>query len=181
MIKFRKTDILGVFIIDMIRNDDARGYFTRTYCADEFAAQGIDFKPVQASLSHNKSKGTLRGMHYQGPTARESKLVRCITGSVWDVMVDMRVDSPTYLKHFGIELSSDNGLSVYIPEFVAHGFQALVNGAQVSYLMDSFYESHQSRGIRFDDPVISIQWPLEVTLTSSRDLEWPLISSNHGK
>ncbi|MCX8495479.1 MAG: dTDP-4-dehydrorhamnose 3,5-epimerase family protein [Akkermansiaceae bacterium] len=177
---FSDTGIAGVYIVELERRIDSRGSFSRAYCTAEFSRVGIEFQAVQANLSVNLLKGTLRGMHYQGCGTGESKLVRCIKGAVWDVIIDMRADSPTYLTHFGVELSAQNGLALYVPELVAHGTLALSDGAEIFYLMGGFHDSERSCGIRFDDPGVGIVWPADVSVVSQRDLEWPLIGWKYG-
>lgn len=178
---FKEIQVSGAYVVELERNVDSRGCFSRSYCNEEFAQAGIPFQAVQANLSVNLLKGTLRGMHYQGRRTGESKLVRCIRGSVWDVIVDMRPESSTYMRHFGVELSATNGLALYVPELVAHGTLALTNDAEILYLMGGHHDPDQSFGLRYDDPDIGINWPAEVTVISQRDLEWPSMRSIHGK
>lgn len=130
---------------------------------------------MQANLSHSDAKGTLRGMHYQGEPVSETKFIRCIKGAVWDVIIDMRPDSPSYLKHFGVELSADNGRAIYVPDRCAHGNQALADHSELLYLMGGLYTPGHERGVRFDDPAVGIAWPLPATVMHPKDLEWPLI------
>lgn len=172
---FRPTNLAGAFVIDLEKREDARGDFARAFCEQEFKDQGIDFKPVQANLSHTLRKGTLRGMHYQIPPAGEAKLVRCTQGAMYDVIIDMRPDSPTYLEHFGIELSSSNGTAIFIPPLFAHGYQAMCDNMDAMYLVSEFYTPGCERGLRYDDPDLGIKWPIGATLVSEKDKEWPLL------
>ena len=162
-------------MVELERNEDPRGYFARAFCAEEFQAQGISFSVAQANLSRSVGKGTIRGMHYQAEAIHEAKIVRCVRGAVWDVVVDMRKNSPTRGLHFALELNDRNGMALYIPDGVAHGHQGLTEEADMFYLMDGAYQSGHERGLRYNDPAIGVQWPLPVGMISERDLEWPLI------
>ena len=172
---FHETTLAGAFVVELDRKADSRGFFTRAFCSEEMRRHGIEFSAVQANISHNHKKGTLRGMHYQGAPVSETKFIRCIRGAVWDVIIDMRPDSPTYLQHFAVELSADNGWAVYVPDMFAHGNQALTDDAELFYLMGAPYTPGHERGVRFDDPVIGIDWPLRTSIISDRDLQWPLL------
>jgi dTDP-4-dehydrorhamnose 3,5-epimerase len=130
---------------------------------------------VQVKLSYNVSKGTLRGMHYQAPPAAEVKLVRCTRGAVWDIIVDVRPDSPTYLQHIGVELSAENRKSLYVPQLFAHGYQTLTDDAEVVYQVDEYYAPQTERGLRYDDPVLQLKWPIPVESVSKKDQSWPLL------
>lgn len=174
---FHPTKLAGAFIVDLERNMDSRGLFARAFCTDELRQHGVTFHAIQANLSQNHQKGTLRGMHYQGPPACEAKFIRCIRGSVWDVIVDMRADSATYLQHVGVELSAENGRAIYVPGMFAHGNQALTDGAELLYLVGEFYTPACERGVRHDDPAIGIDWPLPVTVISDKDKSWPLLAT----
>jgi dTDP-4-dehydrorhamnose 3,5-epimerase len=175
---FHETKLAGAYIVELDRKDDSRGFFARAFCAEELQQHGVEFQAVQANISHNHLKGTLRGMHYQGPPASETKFIRCIRGAVWDVIVDMRPESPTYLQHLGVELSADNGKAIYVPDLFAHGNQALTDGAELLYLMGGTYTPGFERGLRYDDPAIGIEWPLPVEVIHERDCEWPLLQIN---
>ncbi|MEP3247752.1 MAG: dTDP-4-dehydrorhamnose 3,5-epimerase [Sneathiella sp.] len=164
-----ETKISGVFLIDVEKMEDERGFFARNYCADEFQAAGIEFVPVQANVSWNKSLGTLRGMHYQIPPFEEDKLVRCSRGRIYDVAVDLRENSPTYKRWFGAELSEENGRSLLIPKGCAHGFLTRADDTEVSYLMGSRYIRDSGAGFSWNDPEISIEWPEEPVIISERD------------
>lgn len=172
---FHETKLAGAYIVELDKKKDSRGFFARAFCAGELQHHGVEFQAVQANISHNHKKGTLRGMHYQAPPASEPKFIRCIRGAVWDVIVDMRPGSPTYLQHIGVELSADNGKAIYVPDLFAHGNQALTDGAELLYLMGGTYTPGFERGLRYDDPAIGIEWPLPVEVIHERDCEWPLL------
>jgi dTDP-4-dehydrorhamnose 3,5-epimerase len=166
-----------MFIVGLERLEDERGFFARSFCVDEFAALGLDPSFVQCNISWNRRAGTVRGMHFQQPPAAESKLVRCTRGAIYDVVVDLRPDSPAYRTHVGIELTADNRDALYIPAgAVAHGFQTLVDDTEVSYQMGERYTPSAARGVRFDDPALAIRWPLAVTSVNAKDTEWPLLA-----
>ena len=173
--RFTATKLAGACIIEPQLREDSRGLFARTYCAREFHEQGLVDSFVQCNTSWNARKGTVRGLHYQLPPSSEVKLVRCTAGSLWDVIVDLCPDSPTYLQHVAIELSARNRLALYIPEMFAHGFQALEDATEVFYQMSDFYTPKLAKGVRYDDPKIGIQWPLPVTSISDQDLGWTLL------
>lgn len=170
---FHETKLAGAFIVELEKKEDHRGFFARIFCAHEFEQHGLHTGIAQANLSFSEKKGTLRGLHYQAPPASETKLIRCIRGAVWDVIVDLRPDSPTYLQHIGVELSAENRRAIFVPNHFAHGNQALTDGAELLYFMGAFYTPGCERGIRYDDPAIGIQWPLPVTAISDRDAKWP--------
>lgn len=172
---FHETKLKGAFLVDLDRKEDRRGFFARAFCAREFEKHGLRAQVVQANMSYNHKKGTLRGMHYQVPPASEPKFIRCIHGAIWDVIVDMRPDSPTYLEHVGVELTADNRRAIYVPDMFAHGNQALTNGAELLYLVGEFYTPGCERGMRYDDPAIGIEWPIPVTTISDKDRSWPLL------
>jgi dTDP-4-dehydrorhamnose 3,5-epimerase len=154
---------------------DHRGYFARAYCAKEFEKHGISSRVVQANMSGTLKKGTVRGMHYQLPPASEPKFIRCVRGAIYDVIVDMRPDSSTFLQHFGVELTADNHKAIYVPDMFAHGHQALTDDVEIFYLVGEFYTPGCERGVRFDDPAIGIDWPIPVTVISDKDTAWPLL------
>lgn len=172
---FSETSVVGAYLIDVERLEDDRGFFARSFCMHEFEARGLKSFTAQCNLSFNKHKGTLRGMHYQTEPATETKLVRCTRGAVYDVIVDLRPDSPSYLKHIGVELSQDNHRALYVPEMCAHGYLTLTDDAEVSYQVSEFYTPGAEGGLRYDDPALGIEWPTEVTLTSEKDANWPLL------
>lgn len=176
---FQETNLSGAYIVEFDRREDSRGCFTRAFCSEEFRQVGVPFQAVQANISHNYQQGTLRGMHYQVWPACEPKFVRCIRGSVWDVIIDVRPQSPTYLQHFGVELSAANGRAIYIPGMFAHGNQALEDGSELLYLMGGYYTPECQRGFRYDDRALGIKWPLQVSNISENDQRWPLIHNRH--
>jgi dTDP-4-dehydrorhamnose 3,5-epimerase len=148
---------------------DERGFFTRTVCRREFAEAGLVTDWVQESLSHNLRRGTLRGMHWQAGEHAETKLVRCERGAIYDVIIDLRPDSPSYRQHFGIELTAENGVQLYIPKGFAHGFITLEDNTTVGYHMDTFFEPTAARGLRYNDPLFGIAWPEDVAVIAERD------------
>ncbi|MBD2384410.1 dTDP-4-dehydrorhamnose 3,5-epimerase [Cylindrospermum sp. FACHB-282] len=174
---FTQTKLPGAFIIDLEEKPDSRGFFARTFCAHEFESHGLKSTVAQCNLSFNHKKGTLRGMHYQTLPAAETKLIRCTQGAIYDVIVDMRPDSPTYLSHIGVELTAENHRALYVPEMFAHGYQALIDGAEVMYQVGEFYTPGYERGLRYDDPLLDISWPLIATEMSEKDMNWPLLES----
>lgn len=169
------TPLAGAFVLEIEPIRDERGFFSYLFDAKDAAAHGLRTGVVQSKLSYNHRRGTVRGMHYQAPPAAEVKLVRCNRGAVWDVIIDLRPDSPTYLKHFGVELSADNHRSLYVPQLFAHGYQTLTEDAEVVYQVDEYYAPQHEKGVRHDDPRVAIQWPLPITLISAKDQAWPLL------
>lgn len=172
---FSPTALAGSFVIDLKAFSDDRGWFARYYCKDEFRQIGHDAEWVQMNHSFSAKKGTVRGMHFQWAPHKEIKLVRCIAGAVFDVIVDLRKNSPTFLQWFGTELSAENKRSLYIPEGFAHGFQCLADDCELLYHHSAFYQPGAEAGIRYDDPAIGIGWPLPVTVISERDSSHPLL------
>lgn len=175
--KFNATPIPGAFIVESAPHTDERGSFTRLFSIDEFADHGLNPAVVQSSLSHNRRRGTLRGIHYQLAPWAETKLIRCIRGAVRSVLVDVRPESPTYLRHATFELTAENGLALYVPEMVANGMQTLADDSEVLYLVSKAYAPASERGLRFDDPALAIGWPLPVTVISDKDRSWPLLEA----
>jgi dTDP-4-dehydrorhamnose 3,5-epimerase len=171
-VKFTQASLPGVYLIDIERVEDDRGSFARTWCAREFGEHDLP-SFVQANVSFNHRKGTLRGMHWQAAPHAEGKLVRCSRGALFDVVVDLRPDSVTYLQSFGSELSERDGRMLFVPEGFAHGFQTLEDRTEVSYMISKFYVAESQRGARYDDPAFAIAWPLEVTVIADRDTRWP--------
>jgi dTDP-4-dehydrorhamnose 3,5-epimerase len=169
---FVKTDLPGAWLIDPEAHRDNRGWFARSYCEREFAAQGLETRFVQHSTSHNAARGTLRGMHYQRAPHAEVKVVRCLRGAIYDVIIDLRPDAPTLRQWRGFELSAENGRQLYIPKGFAHGFQALSDDCQVGYLISEFYAPEASTGVRWNDPAFGIEWPLPVAAMSDKDKAW---------
>jgi dTDP-4-dehydrorhamnose 3,5-epimerase len=174
---FEETKLSGAFIIDLDRKSDARGYFARGFCAKEFEEHGLKPTIAQYNISFNHKRGTLRGLHYQVPPATETKLVRCTRGAIYDVIVDLRPDSPTYLQHIGVELTAENGRALYVPEMFAHGYQTLTDNTEVMYPVSEFYTPGCERGARHDDPKFGIEWPLPVVVISDKDANWPLVEN----
>lgn len=173
---FKPSAIFGAIVIDPNRREDERGYFSRAWCSQEFGDNGINFVPVQENLGFSIRKGTVRGMHFQTEPALEAKLVRCTRGRIFDVVVDLRPESPSYRKWYGVELSAENGRMLYVPERCAHGYQTLEDSTDVYYLTSQFYTPNAARGVRFDDPTFSIDWPLAATTISEQDRNWPMFS-----
>ena len=173
--RFIATKLAGAYIVEPQIHEDNRGLFARTYCAAEFREHGLADVFVQCNTSWNARKGTVRGLHFQLAPSSEVKLVRCTAGALWDVIVDLRPDSPTYLQHVSVELTASNRLAFYIPQMFAHGFQVLENGTEVFYQMSDFYAPKLARGIRYDEPKIGIRWPLSVASISDQDLSWSLL------
>jgi dTDP-4-dehydrorhamnose 3,5-epimerase len=171
--KFTPTPLRDAWIIDLEPRADDRGFFSRVFCADEFAEHGLEATVAQGNLSFNHRAGTLRGMHYQLPPASETKLVRCIRGGVFDAVIDLRPDSETYLQSFGVELTADNRRSLYVPAMFGHGYLTLTDGAEVEYLVSEFYAPGRERGLRWDDPVMDVDWPVPVEVLSEKDANWP--------
>jgi dTDP-4-dehydrorhamnose 3,5-epimerase len=170
---FTETKIKGVYIIEPELLTDERGFFARTFCKEEFEKLGLDTSIVQCNLSYNKKKGTLRGMHYQDQPYEEAKIVSCTRGSIYDVVVDLRKDSQTYLKWAAQELSDENYKIMYIPKGCAHGFQTLKDNTVVFYQMTEFFHSEFAQGVRWDDPVFGIQWPTGKKIISKKDNQFP--------
>jgi dTDP-4-dehydrorhamnose 3,5-epimerase len=170
---FTETKLKGAYIIDLERHPDNRGFFARTWCLREFEQHGLNPRLVQCNISFNAKKGTLRGMHYQTKPSEEAKLVRCTMGSLYDVMIDIRPESPTFKQHVGVELTSDNRRMLYVPEGFAHGFLTLEDNTEVFYQMSEFYSADHSRGYRWDDPAFAIQWPADLRVISDRDRTYP--------
>ena len=153
---------------------DDRGFFARTFCASEFAAAGLPANMVQASISFNARRGTVRGMHFQWPPSREGKLVRCLRGAIFDVLLDLRPESPSYLRHEPVELDESNRDAVYIPPGIAHGFQTLADSTEVLYQMSDFFAPELAAGVRWNDPVFGIKWPMAAPIViSARDANYP--------
>jgi dTDP-4-dehydrorhamnose 3,5-epimerase len=170
---FTPARLAGLVLIDLERHEDDRGWFARSWCAREFAAHGLDPRLAQVSLSFNRHRGTLRGLHYQRPPHAEAKLVRCIRGVLWDVAVDLRPGSPTRGEWQAFELTAANERALYIPEGFAHGFQTLAPDTEVLYLISAFHAPEAAAGLRYDDPAFAIPWPLPVASISPRDIAWP--------
>lgn len=167
-----ETKLKGSYIFEPEKISDSRGFFATTFSSRDFVERGLNPKIVQCNLAYNHKKGTLRGMHFQVAPAAEVKLVRCIRGSIYDVIVDLRPESPTYLQSAGVELSADNRLMLYVPEMFAHGYQTLTDDTEVYYNVSQEYAPQYARGYRYNDPHFNIEWPLEVTEISEKDKTW---------
>jgi len=175
--KFTETKLSGAFVIDIEPRSDNRGFFARTFCQHEFAEHGL--KPViaQANTAFNIRKGTVRGMHFQFPPHAETKLVRATRGSILDIIVDLRPESPTYLQHIAVELSADNHRALYVPERFAHGYQVLEDSTETSYQVGEFYAPGSEGGLSPFDPKLGLSWPLPVTEISDKDRGWAALAT----
>jgi dTDP-4-dehydrorhamnose 3,5-epimerase len=173
MLSFHDTELAGVVVVESEPTLDERGSFARTYSEDEFAERGIPFVPRQISTSYNRRRGTLRGLHYQAPPREEAKLVSCLSGSAFDVAVDLRRASPTFGRWVFVELSADEPRSIYIPPGYAHGFQTLEDDTRLLYLISDTYDATLQRGVRWNDPLLAVEWPEEPTVVSDRDRGFP--------
>lgn len=171
--RFRPTPLAGAWELDLERHEDPRGYFARSWCMRQFEAHGLPTTMVQASVSFNTRRGTLRGMHFQWPPSVEGKLVRCEQGGVLDIIIDLRPGSATFMEHHAVELDARSGNGIYIPPGFAHGFQTLVDATRVLYLMTDFYAPELTAGFRHDDPAFGLSWPLPVSVVSERDRTYP--------
>jgi dTDP-4-dehydrorhamnose 3,5-epimerase len=167
--QFRQTPLEDAYIIELDKKGDDRGFFARVFCQNEFAEQGLSTEFVQVNNSLSADEGTLRGMHYQLPPHAETKLVRCIRGSLWDCILDLRPDSPTFGQWYGEELSAENRRMMYVPKGFAHGFITLSPDAEALYFVDAFYAPDHERGIRYNDPAFNIDWPREPAVISEKD------------
>lgn len=174
---FHETGLAGCHLIEPEPVPDERGFFARTFCLEEFASRGLDFSVVQGSVSYNRHRGTLRGLHYQAAPAAEAKLVRCTRGQIWDVVADLRPDSATFAKWFAAVLAAENHLAVFLPKGVAHGFITLEDHAEVAYEISTTFRPECSRGIRWDDPILQIRWPEAPTVISERDAALPWLDA----
>jgi dTDP-4-dehydrorhamnose 3,5-epimerase len=170
---FKSTELPGAFLIEPERHADVRGHFARTYCEREFADHGLDAHISQCSVSFNHRRATLRGMHYQLAPFDEVKVVRCNRGSIYDVIIDLRSDSPSYKKWFGAQLDEENGRMLYIPKGFAHGFLTLADNTEVFYQMSQVFSAEHARGVRWNDPAFSVTWPEPVRVILDRDRNYP--------
>jgi len=171
--KFNPTPLAGACTIDLEKRGDDRGFFARLFCETEFAEAGLETRFLQINNSLSGSKGTLRGLHYQLPPAAEVKVVRCVRGALWDVILDLRAGSASFGKWFGAELSAENRIMMYVPRGFAHGFVTLTNDAEAIYLVSAAYSPDNERGVRYDDPAVGIEWPLQPAEISEKDRNWP--------
>jgi dTDP-4-dehydrorhamnose 3,5-epimerase len=172
---FTETKLKGAFIINLTRLEDERGFFARTFCQNEFKEHGLNIQIAQANISYNKRRGTFRGMHMQLPPYEESKLIKCARGTIYDVIVDMRVSSDTYKQWIGVELTAENHQMLYVPEGFAHGFITLKNDTEVTYQMNQFYAPASEKGFRWNDPAFGIVWPIQPIIMAEKDKNFPLI------
>lgn len=172
--RFMETGIEGAWVINPSPHQDDRGRFLRAWCAREFAEHAINFLPVQANLGFSKTRGTVRGMHFQEAPAIEAKLIRCNRGAIFDVVLDLRPGSPSYGEWYGVELSAENCRMLYVPGNCGHGYQTLEDCTEMYYMTSGFYTPSAVRGVRFDDPGFGIRWPLDATVVSEQDSSWPL-------
>jgi dTDP-4-dehydrorhamnose 3,5-epimerase len=172
-VNFQATSIPGAQTLELERRSDERGFFARTWCREEFARQGITVDMVQASISHNRLRGTVRGLHFTWPPSREAKLVRCERGRVLNVIVDLRPDSAAFLRHVAVTLDDEQCNALYIPPGVAHGFQTLAEDCTVLYMMTDYYRPELADGVRYDDPAFGVGWPLPASCIIERDRGYP--------
>ena len=177
---FTETALEGAYLITIEPIEDERGFFSRSFCQKEFAVHGLNADVAQCNISFNKKKGTLRGMHFQTTPKEEAKLVRCTQGVIYDVIIDLRPESPTYCKWVGEELTAHSYKALYIPERFAHGFQTLEDNSEVFYQMFEFYAPEYASGVRWDDPTFNIKWPLKTPIISERDRAYPLLKRVSG-
>ena len=175
--KITPTSIPGPAFVDMVELTDDRGFFARSYCRDEFVEAGLEPAVAQCNVSYNHLAGTLRGLHFQTADAPEAKLVRCTRGAILDVIVDMRPGSATLGQHVAVELTADNHRALFIPPLFAHAYQTLQDATEVHYQVSQPYTPNTERGLRFDDPVLGIDWPMAPTVMSDKDRNWPLLGS----
>jgi dTDP-4-dehydrorhamnose 3,5-epimerase len=173
---FTETDLAGAFIIDLEARRDSRGFFARAFCQHEFSERGLKPLIAQANIAFNERKGTLRGMHFQYPPAAETKLVRATRGAILDIIVDLRPESPTYLRHVAVELTADNHRALYVPERFAHGYQVLEDRTETSYQVGEFYAPETEGGLLYSDPRLALEWPLPITEISPKDAAWKPLS-----
>jgi dTDP-4-dehydrorhamnose 3,5-epimerase len=170
---FTETELKGAFVVGVRKIEDERGFFARGWCRKELEGAGLNPNLAQINFASSLKKGTLRGMHFQVAPDAEAKLVRCTRGSIFDVIIDLRPDSPTHGRWFGVDLSAENYLMLYVPEGFAHGYQTLTDDAEMYYTTSAFYAPSAARGVGFDDPAFGIQWPLPVAVISDADKRWP--------
>jgi dTDP-4-dehydrorhamnose 3,5-epimerase len=176
---FTETKLIGAYIIEINKIEDERGFFGRSWCKNEFDKYHLNTNVVQANVSLSKHKGTLRGMHFQKNPYQETKLIRCSRGSIFDVIIDLRPSSPTFMQWFGIELTQDNYKMLYVPENFAHGILTLQDNTEVSYFVTQFYTPGAEGGIRWNDPAIGIQWPVSPTIITEKDNNHPNFNSSN--
>ena len=170
---FTACKLKDAYLIDLDRKVDERGFFARSYCRNEFAAHGLHLDYVQSNLSFNARRATLRGMHYQARPDEEVKLIRCIRGAIYDVIIDLRKDSPTYKQWLGVELDAEGRRMLYAPAGVAHGYLTLADDTEVQYQVSAFYSPESERAVRWNDPAFNIKWPIQPEVISAKDREHP--------
>jgi dTDP-4-dehydrorhamnose 3,5-epimerase len=170
---FSETKLERAYIIDLERREDHRGFFSRAWCQGEFEDHGLNPRIVQTNIGFTLKKGGLRGMHFQVAPKQEAKTVRCTMGAIFDVVIDLCLDSPTFKQWFGLELTAENRRMLYVPEGCAHGYQTLRDNTEIQYQTSEFYSAGHARGVRFDDPAFGIEWPLLITSISDADRTWP--------
>jgi dTDP-4-dehydrorhamnose 3,5-epimerase len=170
---FHETGLDGAYLVELEPRTDERGFFARSWCQQEFAERGLNSSLVQCNISFNKERGTLRGLHFQRAPYEEAKLVRCTQGAVFDVIIDLRPNSPSFTKHYSVRLDCDNRQTLFVPEGFAHGFQTLCDSTEVFYQMSQSYVPGTGTGVRWDDPAFGIEWPLPNPLMNKRDRNWP--------
>ncbi len=173
--RFSPCELEGVFLVELEPHRDERGFFARSFCAEEFAAHGLMATVAQANMSFNRERGTVRGLHLQVEPAPEAKLFRCVAGALYSVVVDVRPGSSTHGEHMGIELDSERGAALYVPPLCATGYQTLVDGATALYFVSQPHAPECERGLRYDDPALGIAWPIPATSVSEKDRSWPLL------
>jgi len=171
--EFTETKLKGAFLVRLKKIVDERGFFARGWCREEFAQHGLNPGMIQLNVGFSHKKGTLRGMHYQEAPHAEAKFIRCTRGAIYDVLVDLRADSPTRLQWVGVELTQDNATMLYAPEGTAHGYQTLTDDAEFCYMTSAAYVAGAAKGVRYNDPAFNIQWPLPVSVISEPDQKWP--------
>ena len=176
---FHKIGLEGALLVELQKREDERGFFARSWCRREFEEYGLETGLVQCNISFSPKMGTLRGMHYQQPPYAEVKLVRCTRGAFYDVIIDLRPNSPTFLQWHAVELTSENRYALYVPKGFAHGFQTLENNSEVFYQITEFYAPDWARGVRWNDPLFNIAWPLGVSMISPRDATYPNCDPRH--
>jgi dTDP-4-dehydrorhamnose 3,5-epimerase len=176
--RFVETELAGAYVIEAELREDDRGYFARAFDASLFEQHGLNPFNAQSNLSHNHRRGTMRGLHYQLPPATETKYIRCVRGAIYDVIVDMRPESPTYRQHIGVELSAANARALYVPGMFAHAYLTLEDDSAVMYQVGEYYTPGQERGLRYDDPALGIEWPIDIQVISEKDRAWPLLEDS---
>jgi len=172
-VKFTKLELRDAYLVELEKRGDQRGFFARLFCQDEFEEHGLVADMVQANVSFSKVKGTLRGLHYQDEPFAETKYIRCVKGAIYDVIIDIQPDSPTFMQWLAFELTAQNYKMLYIPKGYAHGFQTLEPDTEVTYLVSEFYAPEAEGGVRYNDPAFGINWPVGVTEISEKDRTWP--------